>query len=111
MKFTSFLIGLGAGAAVAMLFAPRSGEETRELIAKNAKKGRRYAEHRIRDFRDMTSDAIEAGREMASGAVDFGREVAMETVERGKDAINRQKSAVASAVKAAKETYDAEASS
>ncbi|HXA56271.1 MAG TPA: YtxH domain-containing protein [Candidatus Acidoferrum sp.] len=98
MKFTSFLIGLGTGAAVALLFAPRSGEETRELIAKNAKKSRRYAEHRLRDFRDMTSDAIEAGREMA-----------MDTVERGKDVVSRQKNAVSSAVKAAKEAYEAEA--
>ena len=86
MKITSFITGLGVGAAVAMLFAPRSGEETREVLFEKAKDGRRYAKKRLRDLRNV-----------ANGAVDRGREV-----------INDQKDAVTAAVQVAKNTYHRE---
>ena len=35
-KISFFLVGLGIGAAVGVLFAPRSGEETRDLITQKA---------------------------------------------------------------------------
>jgi len=36
MRITSFVMGLGVGAAVTMLFAPRSGKETREVLCEKA---------------------------------------------------------------------------
>ena len=35
----AFLAGLGAGAAVALLYAPQSGEKTQKLIAKKVHEG------------------------------------------------------------------------
>ena len=36
MKLISFVTGLGVGAAVALLFAPRRGDETREMLGLRA---------------------------------------------------------------------------
>lgn len=98
MKFTSFVIGMGAGAAIAMLFAPRSGDETRAMLGEKAREGRRFAEQRAREIRDMAGDKAAQLRDMASDAA-----------ERGKDVVNRQKNAVSAAVQAGKETYTREA--
>ncbi|HTZ72291.1 MAG TPA: YtxH domain-containing protein [Candidatus Aquilonibacter sp.] len=105
MRVTSFVIGMGAGAAIAMLFAPRSGPETRQMISDKAKEARRIAEERARDFRDMATDKASQLRDRANDVVDRGREA----VDLGKEAINRQKSAIAAAVEAGKQTYNQEA--
>jgi gas vesicle protein len=98
MKFTSFVIGLGAGAAIAMLFAPRSGEETRAMISDKARESRRIAGERAREIRDMAGDKAAQLRDMAN-----------DMAERGRDAVSRQKNAVSAAVQAGKETYNREA--
>lgn len=98
MRFTSFVIGMGAGAALALLFAPRSGDETRAMLSEKAREGRRFAEQRAREIRDMAGDKAAQLRDMANDAA-----------ERGRDALNRQKNAVSAAVQAGKETYAREA--
>ena len=37
-----FVVGLGIGVAVGMLLAPRSGEETRQLLREKADEGKDY---------------------------------------------------------------------
>ena len=39
-KVSFFLVGLGIGALVGVLFAPKSGEETRDYLSKRADEGR-----------------------------------------------------------------------
>jgi gas vesicle protein len=36
-SFSTFIVGLGVGAAIGVLFAPRSGDDTREYILESAK--------------------------------------------------------------------------
>jgi gas vesicle protein len=98
MKFTSFVIGMGAGAAIAMLFAPRSGDETRAMLSEKARQGRRFAEQRAREIRDIAADK---GAQL--------RDIANDMAERGRDVVSRQKNAVSAAVEAGKETYTREA--
>jgi gas vesicle protein len=38
-SISAFVVGLGAGAALGVLFAPRSGDDTREYILASAKDG------------------------------------------------------------------------
>lgn len=38
-KYTTFAVGIGVGAVLALLFAPSSGEETRDYISSSVKKG------------------------------------------------------------------------
>ena len=81
-----FLAGLGLGALAALLFAPRSGEETREYIAQKASEGKDYVATK--------------GREL--------RRQAEELVEKGKDVVTQQKEQLAAAFDAGKQAYQEE---
>ena len=88
-KFIYFLTGIGIGALVGVLFAPRSGEETREMIVGKADESREFMMRKSREL-----------REQAAGYV-----------ERGKEVLNEQRDHLMSAVEAGKQAYRAEAQS
>ena len=50
-KVSYFLVGLGVGALIGVLFAPKSGEDTREYLSKKADEGRDYAQAQRRSGR------------------------------------------------------------
>jgi gas vesicle protein len=71
-KYTTFAVGLGAGALLAVLFAPSSGEETRDYISGTVKKGidgavstgkrwTRRAQKAVDGVKANVTDAMEAG--------------------------------------------------
>ncbi|MGA8872732.1 MAG: YtxH domain-containing protein [Candidatus Acidiferrales bacterium] len=86
-RVSFFLVGLGIGALVGILFAPKSGEETREYLTSKADEGRDYAQKKARELRERAEDLI----------------------ERSKEIMSRQKDAISTAVDAGKETYKREA--
>ncbi len=55
----AFVLGALTGAAVALLFAPASGEETREYLGERAREGTA----RVREGREHVIAAVERGRE------------------------------------------------
>jgi gas vesicle protein len=66
----AFMLGAIAGAAVALLVAPASGEETRRKLGERAREGRdkaaeaaRHGREFIRNQRDGLSSAFERGKE------------------------------------------------
>ena len=80
-KVSYFLVGLGFGALMGVLFAPKSGEETREYLSKRADEGREFAQKKARELRERADELIERGKDVAvrkrdsiSAAVDAGRE-------------------------------------
>jgi len=85
-KVTYFLVGLGVGALVGILFAPKSGEETREYLAKRADEGKDFAQRKAKELRERAEDLI----------------------ERSKDAVGRQKESLSAAVDAGREAYQRE---
>ena len=64
-SFLWFLAGLGVGAAVGVLYAPRSGSETRETLRAKADEGREFVSQRARKAREQASDLVDKGREVA----------------------------------------------
>ena len=55
-KVSVFLVGLGIGALVGILFAPKSGDETREYLTGKADEGREYAQKKARELRERAED-------------------------------------------------------
>jgi len=82
-KFAYFLAGMGMGAVLALLFAPRSGEETRE-----------YLREKFDDARDVTT---RRAREL--------KDRAEELAEKGKDFVSRQRESLEAAIDAGKRGY------
>src|ERR1700758_4746594 len=87
-KVSFFLVGLGIGALVGNLFAPKSGEETREYLADKADEGREYAQRKARELRERAEDLIERSKEIMSKQKDS----LTAAVDAGKDAYTREKS-------------------
>jgi len=63
-SFLWFLAGLGIGAVVGVLYAPRSGSETRDALRARADEGREYVRGRAREAREQASDWVDRGREV-----------------------------------------------
>jgi gas vesicle protein len=83
-KVSYFLVGLGVGALMGVLFAPKSGEETRDYLSKRADEGREFAQKKARELRERADELIERGKDVAvrkrdsiSAAVDAGREASL----------------------------------
>jgi gas vesicle protein len=66
----AFVLGALTGAAVALLMAPQSGEETRRLIAEKAREGREKAGEAARQGRELWNRQ----RETLASAFERGRE-------------------------------------
>ena len=66
----AFVAGAVAGAAVALLFAPASGEETRQYLGERARESRERAAEAARQGREL----LNKQRETIASAIDRGRE-------------------------------------
>lgn len=86
----SFMVGALSGAALAILFAPRSGRETREML------GERLRETKERG-RNVGEQALQKGREAAEDAARY--------MDRQRDALERRRERLASAVEAGRQAY------
>jgi gas vesicle protein len=64
ISFVWFLAGLGVGAVVGVLYAPRSGSETRQVIRDKAEEGRDYMRKSAQDARNQASEWVGRGREV-----------------------------------------------
>ncbi len=75
----AFMVGALTGAAVALLFAPAPGEDTRDFLGQRAREGR----DRAREAIDQGRDFYQRQRENLGGAVERGREAFQQARERG----------------------------
>jgi gas vesicle protein len=86
-KASFFLVGLGIGALVGILFAPKSGEETREYLSQKADEGREYAQRKARELRERAEDLVERSKQAATRQ----KETLTAAVDAGRDAYQREK--------------------
>jgi gas vesicle protein len=82
-NFVWFLAGLGMGALLGVLYAPRSGKETREALINSAQEGRDYLRDRGRDARETVN----------------------QWVDRSKEVVSRQRDNITAAIDASKQAY------
>jgi gas vesicle protein len=82
-SFMWFLAGLGFGALLGVLYAPRSGRETREAIRNTAQEGGEYLKNRGREARETVS----------------------QWVDRGKDVVSQKKDQISAAIDATRQAY------
>jgi len=85
-KVSFFLVGVGIGALLGVLFAPKSGEETRDYLSKRADEGREFAQKKARELRERADDLIERGKDVASRK----RDSLSASVEAGREAFLRE---------------------
>ena len=86
----SFMLGGLVGAALAVLFAPRSGDETRELLGEKLREG------------------AERGRRLRDRAVAKGRETledASQYLDKQRDTLEKRRDRMAAAVEAGRQAY------
>ena len=83
-SFLWFLAGVGVGAIVGVLYAPRSGDETRDVIYSKAQEGGERVRQQARRAREQASD----------------------WVDRGRDVLNQQKEQFRNAYEAGKQAYN-----
>jgi gas vesicle protein len=70
----SFLMGLGLGLVGGVLFAPKSGAETRDYIGNKTNDSVDYVKRQTQELRDSAKDMVDRGKDM---------------VDRGKNIVNR----------------------
>ena len=93
-KFLFFLAGAGIGAVLALLFAPKSGRETRELIARTATDGREFIANKVTEGRQIVE---EKSRKIGDDFNTF--------LDKSKEAVQRQKEQLTAAFEAGKAAY------
>jgi gas vesicle protein len=92
--FGYFLLGLGLGVAAGVLWAPRSGDETRQLLADKAGEGADYLKSRT-----------EEGKQYVRQRADELKDSASDIYEKGKSTVTRHKENLNAAVEAGKQAY------
>jgi len=79
----NFFLGLGIGVGLGMLFAPKSGDETRDLLMSKADEGKEYLKQQASSWKESAGDLV----------------------DKGKDVLNKQKETLNDAVEAGKQAY------
>jgi gas vesicle protein len=92
--FLALLLGVGVGFGLALLFAPRAGDETRQLIVEKAKEGMEYAAVAVDELKMQVEDRL----------CDAG-EAAQQLRDRVGDTVAGLKDKVQEAVRAGQEAY------
>jgi gas vesicle protein len=100
MGLAWLLAGLGIGAVLGILYAPKSGAETRDDIARGAREGTEYLRTRSKQAADQVGSLVDKSKEQVG-----------EYVERGRRLVGDQANRVAAAVEAGRQAYRAPDSS
>jgi gas vesicle protein len=112
--FGWFLVGLGIGAAVGVLYAPQAGSDTRDSLAESARERGEFIKQRskaaaaqVNDYVDVAKDQVTDYVEQGKQAVDRGRAQVTDYVEQGRKAVAKHANKVTAAVDAGKSAYTA----
>lgn len=100
-----FLLGLGIGAAAGILWAPRSGQETRQLLADRAGDGADYLKSRADEGRQYLTDKANDSAQFVRQRTDDLKSSAADLYEKGRSTVSKQRENLNAAVEAGKQAY------
>jgi gas vesicle protein len=87
-KVAFFLAGAGIGAILALLFAPKSGKETRDYIVQRAGESRERVAEKSKEYRQKAEGYVDKARETVAKQ----KEQLSAALEAGKQAYREEKS-------------------
>ncbi len=96
-RFKYFMVGGAIGALAALFFAPRSGKETRELIA-----------HKAQDGKEAIGEGARKGKERIVEKRDEVASEAKELINKAKNISSKEKEIVLEAIEAGRKAYTEE---
>lgn len=87
-SMSALLAGMAIGAGLALLFAPQSGEETRQVLRRKARRARRLASNYSEDFKDRALDIRDTAGKLVGRTRERGRELVDDVKEKVEDTID-----------------------
>lgn len=110
--FGWFVLGLGIGAALGLLYAPKAGSEMRDDLAEGVREGGEYLRQKSRVAADQVSNLVGVGKDQVGEYIDRGKEAVArgrtqlgEYVDRGRQTVTEHADRVSAAVEAGKRAY------
>ena len=100
-----FVAGLGVGALVGILYAPKAGRETREDLINGTREGAEYLRNRTRQAAEQVGGLVDKSKEHLGEYVDRGRAQWEEFVDRGKSLVAEHTGRLTAAVEAGRQAY------
>ena len=107
-RLTYLLIGGGIGAVLALLFAPKSGQELRSDIADATRKGIDRSREAAQQLGERAGEYYETTRDRASELYSQAAEKVGEVASTARDTATRKTATVAAAIEAGKKAYQDE---
>ncbi len=107
-KLSYLIIGGGIGAVLALLFAPKSGQELRGDIADATRKGIEKSKETAAQLQERAGEYYEVSREKASEFYQTAQEKAEDLTEKAKAAAARTANPFSAAIEAGKDAYTQE---
>ena len=107
-RLTYLLIGGGIGAVLALLFAPKSGQELRGDIADATRKGIDRSREAASQLGERAGEYYETTRGRASELYSTASDKVGEVARTAREAASRQTGTVAAAIDAGKKAYQEE---
>jgi gas vesicle protein len=107
-KLSYLIIGGGIGAVLALLFAPKSGQELRGDIADATRKGLDKTKETAAQLQERAGEYYEVSREKASEYYLTAQEKAGEFAEKAKEAVAQTSNPFSAAIEAGRQAYTEE---
>ena len=107
-RLTYLLIGGGIGAIIALLFAPKSGQELRGDIADATRKGIDKSREAAQQLSERAGEYYESTRERAAELYSTASEKVGEVARAARETASRQTGTVSAAIDAGRKAYQEE---
>ncbi len=107
-RLTYLLIGGGIGAVIALLFAPKSGQELRGDIADATRKGIDRSREAAEQLSQRAGEYYESTRDRAAGLYSTATERVTDVTQKAREAAASQIGTVSAAIEAGKKAYQEE---